>query len=88
MNTPEQIPADVMEIAVAAVYAAQDAKLGDATIGSIIAATVIARAVLAERERCAQVAEGLDRRGREWVADSLWDNIKRDTAAAIRRGEP
>ncbi|QND53482.1 hypothetical protein HB779_17495 [Phyllobacterium sp. 628] len=44
------------------------------------------RAILAERERCATVAEALDRQGREWVRDSLWANIKRDTAAAIRRG--
>jgi hypothetical protein len=40
--------------------------------------------LMAERERCAKIAEGLDRRGREWVQDSLWDNIKRDTARAIR----
>lgn len=48
----------------------------------------VALAILAERERCAQIAEGLDRRGREWVPGSLWDKIKRDTAAAIRRGDP
>ncbi|TIT54421.1 MAG: hypothetical protein E5W72_03990 [Mesorhizobium sp.] len=47
----------------------------------------IARAILAERERCAERAEGLDRQGREWVPDSLWENIKRDTAAAIRRSD-
>ena len=40
-----------------------------------------------ERERCAVRAEALDRSGREWVKDSLWANIKRDTAAAIRRGD-
>ena len=44
--------------------------------------------VAQERERCAAVAEALDRTGREWVPDSLWANIKRDTAAAIRRRQP
>lgn len=37
-----------------------------------------------EREACAVTAESLELTGREWVRDSLWANIKRDTAAAIR----
>jgi hypothetical protein len=45
----------------------------------------IERALMAERERCANVAEALDRGGREWVSNSLWANIKRDTAKAIRK---
>ncbi|MBX5253339.1 hypothetical protein HJC03_23505 [Rhizobium sp. NLR4b] len=36
-------------------------------------------------EECARKAEALDRTGREWVKDSLWANIKRETAASIRR---
>ncbi|MFN3387478.1 MAG: hypothetical protein ACK40O_00990 [Allosphingosinicella sp.] len=35
-------------------------------------------------EEAAVAAEALDRAGREWVRDSLWANIKADTARAIR----
>ncbi|HEX9955507.1 MAG TPA: hypothetical protein VGB48_09890 [Allosphingosinicella sp.] len=35
-------------------------------------------------EEAATAAEALDRSGREWVRDSLWANIKSDTARAIR----
>lgn len=35
-------------------------------------------------EECAVKAEALDRVGREWVADSLWDKISRETAGRIR----
>lgn len=45
----------------------------------------ISAAIRGERERCAVVAEALDRGGREWVSSSLWANIKADTARAIRR---
>lgn len=72
------IPPDLMRVAL---VLADDA----ACFGYTQAALDIGHALAAERERCAKVAEALDRRGREWVLDSLWDNIKRDTAAAIRR---
>ncbi|MFN3944598.1 MAG: hypothetical protein ACK4K7_06700 [Allosphingosinicella sp.] len=35
-------------------------------------------------EEAAVAAEALDRSGREWVPDSLWANMKADTARAIR----
>lgn len=35
-------------------------------------------------EECAKVAEALDRVGREWVPDSIWDKINRDAAKRIR----
>ena len=55
------------------------------TTSMLIFAGVIAQMAAAEeREACAAAAESLDRSGREWVKDSLWANIKRDTAAAIR----
>ncbi len=44
-------------------------------------------AVKAERERCAKVAEALDRSGREWVKDSLFDSIRKEIAREIRRGD-
>ncbi|MBB5725030.1 hypothetical protein FHS97_000938 [Sphingomonas endophytica] len=35
-------------------------------------------------ERCAQMAEGFNDPNRDWLNRSVWDNIKRDTAARIR----
>ena len=40
--------------------------------------------VAAERERCARIAEGLVQT-RDWVPGSLYDNIRREVAARIRR---
>lgn len=40
--------------------------------------------VTAEREGCARIAENFTRAGRDWVPDSLWDNITKGIAAAIR----
>ena len=55
------------------------------TTSMLIFAGVIAEMARAEeREACAVAAEAIERTGREWVKDSLWANIKRDTAAAIR----
>ena len=39
---------------------------------------------VAALEEAASAAEALDRSGREWVPDSLWANVKADTARAIR----
>lgn len=38
----------------------------------------------AERERCAQIAEGMEQ-DRHWVPNSLYANIRQETAALIRR---
>jgi hypothetical protein len=43
-------------------------------------------ATLAERERCARVAEGVERpTERHWIPKSLYDTLRRETAAEIRR---
>lgn len=44
----------------------------------------IAKAILAERERCAKIAEGASSLGRDWVPGSLWETLRRETAADIR----
>jgi hypothetical protein len=43
--------------------------------------------VLAEREACAKAAEGFtdDRDDRKWVPGSLYDTLRRETAAFIRK---
>ena len=35
-------------------------------------------------EECAQAAEAQDRTGREWVRDSLWDNILKRAGQNVR----
>lgn len=49
------------------------------------AALAVARPIIEaqERERCARVAEGFEA-NRDWVNGSLWGNIRREVAAAIR----
>ena len=43
-------------------------------------------ATAAERERCARVAEGVERPDeRHWINGSLYDTLRRETAAEIRR---
>lgn len=70
----------------------KDIELKARTIASIFdqaeRVRLIGQMILAERERCAVVAEAKDRAGRDWVPDSIWAQIKRETAAAIRRGTP
>lgn len=39
-------------------------------------------------EQCAGIAENPNKAGREWVPGSLWDNIARETATAIRAAFP
>lgn len=47
---------------------------------------VWAVATAEERERCARVAEGMERPDeRHWMPDSLYDTLRRETAAEIRR---
>lgn len=55
-------------------------------IAELEAAATVARRAGAEdmREQAALVAETPDRRGRDFVPESLWDNIKRETAVRIR----
>lgn len=52
-------------------------------------AEIIRDAILAERERCAQIVEGIDKVGRDWAPNSFMAALRRDIAAAIRqdRGE-
>ena len=39
-----------------------------------------------ERERCARITEGVERPGeRHWIPGSLYDTLRRETAAEIRR---
>ncbi len=39
-----------------------------------------------ERERCARVAEGMERPDdRHWMKESVYDTLRRETAAEIRR---
>ena len=43
-------------------------------------------ATAAERERCARVAEGIERPDeRHWINGSLYDTLRRETAAELRR---
>lgn len=88
MSRPDDIPADV--------WVAADEALDNLLCNCIEASgsteqlrvdsTIpIARAILAERERCAKVAEGFER-NREWVPGSLYDTLRREVAAAIRQG--
>lgn len=48
------------------------------------AALAVAEPVI--REQCAKAAEGFEA-NRDWVNGSLWGNIRREVAAAIREGD-
>lgn len=51
-----------------------------------VAALVWSAATAFEKERCARVAEGVERtEERHWVKGSLYDTLRRETAAEIRR---
>ena len=51
-----------------------------------IAENAWAAATAAERERCASIADGIELRGdRHWIKGSLYDMLRRDIAAEIRR---
>jgi hypothetical protein len=41
--------------------------------------------LVAERERCANVVEGIGDVGRDWALTSFMGSLRRDIAAAIRR---
>ena len=57
-----------------------DAAMKEIAENAWIAATV------AERERCARVAEGMERPDdRHWMKESVYDTLRRETAAEIRR---
>lgn len=56
-------------------------------IDATTVADAINRAITDERERCARVAEGFEQT-RDWVPGSLYDSIRREVAARIRRGPP
>lgn len=43
-------------------------------------------ATAAERERCARVAEGMERPDEQhWIREEVFDKLRRETAAEIRR---
>lgn len=51
-----------------------------------VAALAWSAATTSEKERCARVAEGVERtEERHWVKGSLYDTLRRETAAEIRR---
>lgn len=52
--------------------------------GDTLSVDAIASALLAERERCAAVVEGIDKVGRDWAPGSFMAALRRDIAAAIR----
>jgi hypothetical protein len=53
---------------------------------ALFARAVACEARAAEQERCARIAEGVERaEERHWVAGSLYDTLRRETAAEIRR---
>ncbi|OBQ68892.1 hypothetical protein EFV37_29080 [Mesorhizobium loti] len=45
----------------------------------------VAALLVAERERCANIVEGIGDVGRDWALTSFMGNLRRDIAAAIRR---
>ena len=53
---------------------------------ALFARAVACEARAAEQERCARIAEGVERaEERHWVPGSLYDTLRRETAAEIRR---
>ena len=72
---------------------AKDAGLGPENVSGLLQARLelFGRAVerearAAEQERCARIAEGVERtEERHWVPGSLYDTLRRETAAEIRR---
>ena len=64
---------------------------GEVVKQSLTTAESHARGVAEGLERAAKVAEGVDpvggERGQAWVAHSLYDNMRKHVAAAIRKGE-
>lgn len=76
------IPDDVMRIA-EDLIPGMDLEPGESMRGGIVYYT--AKAIMAERERCAKVAEGFQQ-NRDWVPGSLYDNLRREVGAAIRKG--
>lgn len=51
-----------------------------------VAALAWNEATAAEQERCARIVEGVERtEERHWVPGSLYDTLRRETAAEIRR---
>lgn len=75
------IPADVMDTAIRATIDACNRGHGQAATGSLIGAVTIARAVMAERERCEKIAR--DWQGQMQTGDLL-DHAFVRVAAAIR----
>lgn len=59
----------------------------DVNWGNPITPDVVEQIILAEREACAKAAEGFTdgRDDRKWVPGSLYDTLRRETAAFIRK---
>ena len=80
-----EIPADIKTRAGAA-SCEFFARVAEGESEADVIISIVSAAVASEREACARKAEALDRCGRDWVPDSLWDRVKRDTAHSIRHG--
>lgn len=75
MTRPSDIPRDVLAAAKKAAYATEQTGEDGAAITSLIGVDVVARAIFAERERCAAIADG--------HAQVLRGNFDRNCAIAV-----
>ena len=89
--TQSEVIAMVREAGIEVHERKQEARIGmDVLIGADSTdklMRLVALVAADEREACAQVAEGFPE-NRDWVPGSLWGNIRREVAEAIRaRGQ-
>ena len=75
MSRPDDIPQDVWDAVSGLPIISEN--FDDADFACV------ARAIMAEREACAQIAHGFPQ-NRDWVPGSLYGAIRREVAAAIR----
>ncbi|MDK2769949.1 MAG: hypothetical protein KYX69_19800 [Sphingomonas sp.] len=87
-----EIPADVLQSAREAIAArVHEPSRGQYLSGQHDSFAVIqacAAAILAERQRAARVVANHNRKGREWIPDSLWGSLTREAVRRIESGEP
>lgn len=84
---PDDIPEDVWEVAENSLDLMLCNCIGASGSTEQLRADSISdlsRAIMAERERCAKIAEGFEQT-RDWVPGSLYDTLRREVAAAIRQ---
>lgn len=92
MSRPADIPADVwnaaLDIEIDADFSLDGQRHGAREEQD--AREAIARAILNERELCAQRAEGFEtrfRQTRDWVPGSFYAKLRREVADIIRKGD-